>query len=60
MYYVEYRDVITRETKIFDTYAFSEEEALGLFCIKNPDSCYNDVIDIYAEDMVFLNTKKEK
>ena len=60
VYYVEYRDVITRETKIFDTYAFSEEEALGLFCIKNPDSCYNDVIDIYAEDMVFLNTKKEK
>ena len=60
VYYVEYRDVITRETKIFDTYALSEEEALGLFCIKNPDSCYNDVIDIYAEDMVFLNTKREK
>ena len=34
-----------------DVYASSEAEAIGEFMMDHPDRCFNDIIDLYAEEM---------
>ena len=33
----------------YETYAQSEEEAVGIFLIEHPDLCFGDVIEVYGD-----------
>ena len=47
-YLIEFMD-IRGETDWYDVVASTLEEALGKFCLENPNVCYNDIVDIVYE-----------
>lgn len=40
-------------TQWFDTFACSEDEAVGKWLTQNPNLCYNNLIDVYCEKCVY-------
>ena len=46
--YVDYN----YEEDIYETYATSRAEAIGLFCMDNQYTCVADIVDIYCEEVI--------
>jgi hypothetical protein len=52
MYYISYYSQ-AGTLAVYETYAFSEAEALGNFMMDNPNYCFNDVVDFGCEPAIY-------